>query len=80
MRADTMTAPLLLLIAVTFTIANASAVEQTGDGNTPAADPPDAELLEFIAGFDVVDGAWVDPMHFYDSFDANNNAKENDHE
>jgi hypothetical protein len=80
MRADTMTAPLLLLIALTLMITNVEAVEQADAGSTQATDPPDAELLEFIAGFEAVDGAWIDPMHFYDTFEADNSAKENDHE
>ena len=75
-----MNAPLLLLIALTFMIADVAAAEQADTGDTKAASPPDAELLEFIAGFEPLDGAWIDPMHFYDSFEADNHAKENDHE
>jgi hypothetical protein len=80
MRVNAMTAPLLLLIALTLTIMDAAVAEQADTGNTKAANPPDAELLVFIAGFEPVDGAWIDPMHFYDTFEADNNAKENDHE
>jgi hypothetical protein len=72
--------PRLLLIALTLTIANVAAAEPSGTGNRPAANSPNAELLEFIAGFEPVDGAWLDPMYFYDIFETDNKAKEKDHE
>jgi hypothetical protein len=75
-----MIAPLLLLIVCTFTTANAVAIEQANISNTQTANPPDAELLEYIAGFESVGGVWIDPMHFYDSFETGDKAKENDHE
>ena len=75
-----MTAPMFLLIVIMFAITDAVAVNQGDSDKTPAADPPDAELLEFIAGFERVDGAWIDPMHFYDIAVAGNKTKENDHE
>ena len=81
MRADSMTAALFMLIMLTFTITDVAATEQPDTtGNKQAASTPDAELLEFIAVFEPVDGAWIDPMHFYDSFEADNNVKEKDHE
>jgi hypothetical protein len=80
MRVDDITVLLLMLGIFTFTTADATETQQADSGNELAANPPDAELLEFIAVFEPVDGAWIDPMHFYDSFEANNNAKENDHE
>jgi hypothetical protein len=80
MRADNMTAALFMLIAFIFTIADAAATEQADTGNEQAASTPDSELLEFIAEFEPVGGAWIDPMHFYDSFETDNQVKENDHE
>jgi hypothetical protein len=80
MRVDTMAAALLLLLSFTFAITNVTAAEKTNTSNTPVDTPPDAETLEFIAGFVTVDGEWIDPMHFYDTFETDNNAKEKDNE
>lgn len=69
---------LILLMTLPLLSENAEAEDITAnDGNT-ADGTPDAELLEFIAAFEDVDGAWVDPMHFQDSFDANNPEIENE--
>jgi len=75
-----MTAPLLLIMALAFTIANAAAQQPATDAGATVATSPDAELLEFIAAFDNVDGTWMDPMQFYDTFVAGGVAQEDDHE
>ena len=80
MRADAMTTPLLVLIASTFTITHAAAESPAGTGDTPREKQPDTELLEFIAVFEPADGAWLDPMYFFDSAGADSNAADKDHE
>lgn len=84
MRADTMTAPLILLLSVTVfmsdAVADAAVENQAGSRSKLTENRPDTELLEFIALFEPVDGAWVDPMHLYDAFEAGNKTLENDHE
>ena len=41
-------------------------------------EPQDAELLEFIAEFEPLDGQWVDPIQLNTIFAENRNGKEND--
>ena len=67
---------MLLTLILALVAASAVADEQV-DSDT---DQPDAELLEFIATYEAVDGAWLDPMHFHDALEANNHAKENERE
>lgn len=53
-------------------------------GSKPASqqqlteEPQDAELLEFIAEFEPLDGQWVDPIQLNTIFAENRNGKEND--
>ena len=74
MRAEVV--PVLLALMLALVAGSAVAGEQVDCD----ADQPDAELLEFIAAYEAVDGAWLDPMHFYDALEANNQAKENERE
>ena len=74
MRAEVV--PVLLAWMLALVTASAVADEQVDSD----ADQPDAELLEFIATYEAIDGAWLDPMHFYDALEANNHAKEIEHE
>ena len=71
MRAEVV--PVLLALMLALVAGSAVAGEQVDSD----ADQPDAELLEFIAAYEAVDGAWLDPMHFYDALEANNHANEN---
>ena len=73
MRAEVV--PVLLALMLALVAGSAVAGEQVDSD----ADQLDAELLEFIAAYegDAVDGAWLDPMHFYDALEANNHANEN---
>ena len=41
-------------------------------------EPQDAELLEFIAEFEPLDGQWIDPIQLNTIFAENRNGKEND--
>ena len=43
-----------------------------------AKELPDAELLEFIAEFEPLDGQWIDPIQLNMIFAENRNGKEND--
>jgi hypothetical protein len=63
---------LLLLSPVTFA-GNQQATEQK-----TATELPDAELLEFIAEFEPLDGQWVDPIQLNMIFAENRNGKENE--
>ncbi len=77
MRAEVV--PVLLALMLALVAGSAVADEQVDSVNSDT-DQPDAELLEFIAAYEAVDGAWLDPMHFYDALEANNHAKENERE
>ena len=74
MRAEVVPVLLALMLAL---VAGSAVADEQVDSDT---DQPDAELLEFIAAYEAVDGAWLDPMHFYDALEANNHAKENERE
>jgi hypothetical protein len=43
-----------------------------------AEELPDAELLEFIAEFEPLDGQWIDPIQLNMIFADNRNGKENE--
>jgi hypothetical protein len=43
-----------------------------------AEELPDAELLEFIAEFEPLDGQWIDPIQLNMIFAENRNGKENE--
>jgi len=66
---------LLLLFIVLPSLAysgNKQAIEQQGDEELP-----DAELLEFIAEFEPLDGQWIDPVQLNMIFAENRNGKDN---
>ena len=44
----------------------------------PADEPPDAELLEFIAEFEQVGDQWLDPIQLNMIFAENRKGKENE--
>jgi hypothetical protein len=74
MRAEVV--PVLLALMLALVAGSAVAGEQVDCD----ADQPDAELLEFMAAYEGIDGAWLDPMRFYDTLEANNHATEVKHE
>jgi hypothetical protein len=51
-------------------------------GNNPIIQPqvdeelPDADLLEFIAEFEPLDGQWIDPIQLNTIFAENQNGKD----
>ena len=66
-------AMLLLLLPAVAAAGNKQPVAQ------PAAEePPDAELLEFIAEFEPVDDQWLDPIQLNMIFAQNRKGKENE--
>jgi len=73
MRARTITLLLLLLLPPTAFAGNKPADEQQ-----TAEELPDAELLEFIAEFEPLDGQWIDPIQLNMIFAENRNGKENE--
>ncbi|UCB54605.1 MAG: hypothetical protein JSW45_11800 [Thiotrichales bacterium] len=56
------------------------ALASNGQSEKPRAaeEPPDAELLEFIAEFEPLDGQWIDPIQLNMIFADSRNGKEND--
>ena len=72
MRARTI-ALLLVLLPQIVTANN----KDSGTQNT-AEDQPDAELLEFIAEFEPLDGHWIDPIQLNMIFAKNRNGEENE--
>ena len=73
MRARTIRLLFLLLMPPVAFAGNKQADEQK-----IASDLPDAELLEFIAEFEPLDGQWVDPIQLNMIFAENRNGKENE--
>ena len=73
MRARAVTFSFLLLLPPVVLAGNKQANEQT-----TAAELPDAELLEFIAEFEPLDGQWIDPIQLNMIFAENRNGKENE--
>lgn len=73
MRVNTIPLFLLLLLAQHALANSKQAAEQGG-----AEEPPDAELLEFIAEFEPLDGQWVDPIQLNMIFAKNRKGEEND--
>jgi hypothetical protein len=63
---------LLLLLPAAF------ADNKQVDDQAKAAELPDAELLEFIAEFEPLDGQWIDPIQLNMIFAENRNGKENE--
>lgn len=74
MRARTIT-PLLLLLLLSPV---AFAGNKQADEKQNANELPDAELLEFIAEFEPLDGQWIDPIQLNMIFAENRNGKENE--
>lgn len=72
MRARTI-ALLLVLLPQIATANN----KDTGTQIT-AEEQPDAELLEFIAEFEPLDGHWIDPIQLNMIFAKNRNGEENE--
>lgn len=73
MRARIITLLLLLLLPPAAFAGNKQADEQQ-----TAKELPDAELLEFIAEFEPLDGQWIDPIQLNMIFAENRNGKENE--
>jgi hypothetical protein len=73
MRARAVALSFLLLLPPVALAGNKQADEQT-----TATELPDAELLEFIAEFEPLDGQWIDPIQLNMIFAENRNGKENE--
>jgi len=73
MQARTSTLLLLLLLPTAVFAGNKQSKEQQA-----AEELPDAELLEFIAEFEPLDGQWIDPIQLNMIFAENRNGKENE--
>ena len=73
MRVKTLTLFLLLVLPLNAFAGNKQAGKQQA-----IEEPPDAELLEFIAEFEPLDGQWIDPIQLNMIFAENRNGKEND--
>lgn len=73
MRARTITLLFLLLLPPVALAGNKQAEEQQA-----TKELPDAELLEFIAEFEPLDGQWIDPIQLNMIFAENRNGKENE--
>jgi len=73
MRARTITLLLLLLLPPVAFADNKQVDEQQ-----TAKELPDAELLEFIAEFEPLDGQWIDPIQLNMIFAENRKGKENE--
>ena len=73
MQAKTLTLLLLLLLPSAALAGNKQASEQQ-----VAEELPEAELLEFIAEFEPLDGQWIDPVQLNMIFAENRNGKENE--
>jgi len=73
MQARTSTLLLILLLPTAVVAGNKQANEQQS-----AEELPDAELLEFIAEFEPLDGQWIDPIQLNMIFAENRNGKENE--
>ena len=64
----------LLLFLPQFVLASNTQAEKP----RTAEEPPDAELLEFIAEFEPLDGQWIDPIQLNMIFADSREGKEND--
>jgi hypothetical protein len=73
MRARTIRLLFLLFLPPVAFAGNQQVDEQKTD-----TELPDAELLEFIAEFEPLDGQWVDPIQLNMIFADNRNGKENE--
>ena len=66
----------VLLLMVLLPQAAAANNKQVSHPQTD--EPPDAELLEFIAEFEPLEGQWIDPIQLNMIFAENRDGKEND--
>lgn len=73
MQANLITLLMLFLLPQIAFAGNKPANEQKA-----AKELPDAELLEFIAEFEPLDGQWVDPIQLNTIFAENRKGKENE--
>ncbi len=73
MRARSIILALTLLVPNVVPASNKATEEQT-----VSDEQPDAELLEFIAEFEPLDGQWVDPIQLNMIFAENREGKENE--
>ena len=73
MQANLITLLLLFLLPPVAFAGNKPVNEQK-----TAEELPDAELLEFIAEFEPLDGQWIDPIQLNMIFAANRKGKENE--
>lgn len=64
----------LLLLLPPFAFAS----NRQSDQQQAAEDQPDAELLEFIAEFEPLDGQWIDPIQLNMIFADNRDGKDNE--
>jgi hypothetical protein len=56
----------------------AAANNKHSDKQQPTEEQPDAELLEFIAEFEPLDGQWIDPIQLSMIFAQNRNDEDNE--
>jgi hypothetical protein len=73
MRVNTVTLLMMLALPPGVIAGNQQANRQQA-----IEEPPDAELLEFIAEFEPLDGQWIDPIQLNMIFADNRKGKEND--
>jgi hypothetical protein len=73
MQAKTSTFLLLMILPSVALAGNKQASEQQA-----TEELPEAELLEFIAEFEPLDGQWIDPIQLNMIFAENRNGKENE--
>ncbi len=73
MRASKTAFMLVLLLPQVAAANNRQAVDQQA-----AEEQPDAELLEFIAEFEPLDGQWIDPVQLSMIFAQKRDGKDNE--
>jgi len=72
MRVNKLTQLLLMVLPSVAIAGNPPVNEQPFDEELP-----DAELLEFIAEFEPLEGQWIDPVQLNMIFAENRNGKDN---
>ena len=73
MRVNTTAFTLVLLLPQVAAANSRQAVDQQA-----AEEQPDAELLEFIAEFEPLDGQWIDPVQLSMIFAQKRDGKDNE--
>ena len=69
----------VILISLALLFPHSVIASKKHTSKQPASDEqPDAELLEFIAEFEPLDGQWVDPIQLNMIFAQNREGKENE--